>query len=221
MTIASAPFKLVIFDLDGTLIDSYAAIHESLNAVLKNFGREPVSLRECRGLVGRGLDALLESVLDAAEVEEGIELFRESYERTGPELTELLPGANTVTRKLRERDVTLAIVSNKPSDFSEQLLDHLGLGERFELVLGPDQGFAPKPSPEMIEEVLSELEVDAQDALYVGDMAIDVLTARAAGLLVAVLPTGSASRNELEAASPDHLLDRLVDLLDLVAEANH
>ncbi|MEO6326209.1 MAG: HAD family hydrolase [Thermoanaerobaculia bacterium] len=221
MPIPPPEFRVVVFDLDGTLIDSYAAIHESLNTVLKDFGREPVSLRAIRGMVGRGLESLIASVLPPEDLDAGIELFRDSYATTGPELTELLPGADRVTRVLHERDIALFVVSNKPSDFSEQLLDHLRIGSRFELVLGPDQGFLPKPSPEMLQAVLDDLEEDAQHVLYVGDMPLDVESARAAGMPVAVVPTGSASRKELEEARPDFLLEKLVDLLELVATPSH
>lgn len=221
MTSSPHEFRAVVFDLDGTLMDSYAAIHESLNAVLKDFGREPVSLRAIRGMVGRGLEALIAGVLAPEEIDAGVERFRESYARTGPELTELLPGADKVTRVLHERDVALFVVSNKPSDFSEQLLDHLRIGARFELVLGPDQGFLPKPSPEMLQAVLNDLEMEPQHVLYVGDMPIDVQSARAAAVPVAVVPTGSSSRNELVEAGPDFLLEKLVDLLELVPAPNH
>ncbi len=147
--------------------------------------------------------------------DEGVRLFEEHYEKAGPEATKLLPGADEVTKELHERGVKLAVVSNKPGYFSRQLLSHLGLLGRFGAVLGPDDGFPPKPAPHMVFMALAKLGVKSADALYVGDMPIDVLTARAAGLPVASVATGSSTREELLAAGPDVVLDGLRDVMHL------
>ena len=148
-------------------------------------------------------------------VPEGVRLFEERYGAAGPEATRLLPGADEVTRALFERGVRLAVASNKPGVFSRQLLAHLGIGARFGVIHGPDDGFPPKPAPHMVFMALALLGVKASDALYVGDMPLDVLTGRAAGLPVAVVATGSSSREELEASGPDALLASLPDLMHL------
>lgn len=208
-------FRAVVFDLDGTLIDSYDAIHDALSTVLRSFGQAPVSRDQVRRMVGHGLESLIERHVGAENVEEGVELFRERYREVGLEMTALLPGAEHVVRELAKRDVAMAVASNKPSDFSRDLLYGLGIGGRFDEIVGPDLGFPPKPDPAMVLEVLESMAVEASDALFVGDMPIDVETARAAGMPVAALPTGSSSRRDLEAAKPDFLLERLVEVLDL------
>ena len=91
----------------------------------------------------------------------------------------------------------------------------VGIAERFGAIHGPDDGFPPKPAPHMVFMALALLGVKAADSLYVGDMPIDVLTARAAGLPIAVVPTGSSTREELLAAGPDTLLERLEDVMHL------
>lgn len=148
-------------------------------------------------------------------VPEAVRLFEERYGAAGPEATRLLPGAEEVTRALFERGVRLAIASNKPGVFSRQLLGHLGIAGRFGVIHGPDDGFPPKPAPHMVFMALALLGVKAPDALYVGDMPLDVLTARAAGLPIAAVPTGSSTRAELAAAGPDVLLERLEDVMHL------
>jgi 2-phosphoglycolate phosphatase len=208
--------RAVVFDLDGTLLDSYAAIHESLNSVLRAFGRPEVTLGETRTRVGYGLEALIAGCLGPQDVAEGVRLFRESYERAGPESSSLLPGADDVTRTLAARGLPLAIASNKPAYFSRQLLSRLGIADRFAVITGPDDGFPPKPAPHMVLVALAKMGTKASESLFVGDMPIDVATARAAGMPVAVLPTGSATRAELEAASPDLLLPGLPDLMQLL-----
>ena len=208
-------FGAVVFDLDGTLLDSYAAIHDSLNAVLESMGLPAVTLEETRRRVGRGLDVLMAESVGEARRDEGVRLFRDHYEKSGPESTRLLPGADEVTRTLAGRRVKLAIASNKPARFSRQLLEHLGMLERFGVVYGPDDGFPPKPAPHMLFMALGVLGVRSADALYVGDMPIDVLTARAAGVAIAVVPTGSSTRKELLDAGPDVVLAGLADVMHL------
>ena len=212
----SAPPRAVVFDLDGTLVDAYAAIHESLGVVLAAFGRRPVPHEETRRMVGHGLEALVGKAVGVENVAEGVRLFRERYERVGLEATRLLPGAELVTRSLFERGIGLAIASNKPAGFTRPLLEALGLAGRFGFVAGPDDGFPPKPAPNMVFMALGALDVPARDAVFVGDMPIDVATARAAQVPVIALPTGSATREELLACSPDAIVENLEALLPLL-----
>ncbi|MGZ6971208.1 MAG: HAD family hydrolase [Thermoanaerobaculia bacterium] len=208
--------RAVVFDLDGTLVDAYAAIHESLGVVLAAFDRPPVTRDETRRMVGHGLEMLVAKAVGEENVAEGVRLFRERYERVGLEKTRLLPGAESVTRSLFERGVRLAIASNKPARFTRPLLDVLGLSGRFGFVAGPDDGFPPKPAPHMIFMALATLGVSGRDAVYVGDMPVDIATARAAQLPIIALPTGSATRKELEACSPDAIVENLEALLPLL-----
>jgi 2-phosphoglycolate phosphatase len=209
-------FRAVVFDLDGTLVDSYAAIHESLGVVLQAFGRPPISRDDTRRMVGHGLDILIAQAIGEENVAEGVALFRERYATEGIESTRLLPGADEVTRILRERGLPLVIASNKPATFSRAILAHLGLKDRFAVITGPDDGFSPKPAPDMVIVALAAIGAKAAEALFVGDMPVDVLTARAAEMKVAVVPTGSSTREELLAASPDIVLQGLTDLIQLL-----
>lgn len=214
-----AAVRAVVFDLDGTLLDSYAAIHDSLNFVLRAFSRPEVTLEETRSRVGHGLDALIARSLAPGHIAEGVRLFRERYETAGPESTRLLPGAEEVTRVLLARGMRLAIASNKPAVFSRQLLSALGVVDRFDFVGGPDDGFPPKPAPDMVFVALATLGVRATEAVFVGDMPIDIATARSAGMASIAVPTGSSTREELLGAGPDLLIERLADLMRLLPGA--
>ncbi len=213
------PFGGVVFDLDGTLIDSYAAINQSLNEVLEHFGHPPVSREATRRLVGNGLEALITKVLGRECVEEGVRLFRQSYEVSGPEKTELLPGADELTRHLLECGIPMGVASNKPLQFSHQLLHQLGMKPRMKAIMGPTPNVPPKPDPAMVLAALRVMNVKPKDSLYVGDMPIDIETARSAGMKVAVLPTGSSSREELVEARPDWIFDSLFGVLQLFQES--
>ncbi len=209
------PFAAVVFDLDGTLLDSYAAIHASVALVQRGFGLPVWTPEETRRRVGRGLEVLMSEAVGPDRKAEGVRLFEESYEASGPEATRLLPGADEVTRALEARGVKLAVASNKPGVFSRQLLAHFGILDRFLVVYGPDDGFPPKPAPHMVFMALALLGVPAAEALFVGDMPIDVLTARAAEVAVAGVSTGSATAEELAVAGPDVLLPDLSGLMHL------
>ena len=211
-------FRAAVFDLDGTLLDSYAGIHDSLGAVLEHFGRPAVTIEETRRLVGHGLEALVAKVLPEELRAEAAERFRFRYKVNAPKLTRLMPGAELVVTELWRRGVPLSIASNKPAVFSRQLLAGFGLAELFAFVGGPDLGFPEKPDPSMVLAALGAMGLPAAETLYVGDMTVDVATARAAGLPVAVVPLGSSTREELEALRPDLLLPALTDVLGLFGE---
>ncbi len=212
-------FRAAVFDLDGTLLDSYEGIHDALSDVLARFGRPSVTVEETRRLVGHGLEALVARVLPEELRADAAAHFRFRYKVNAPKLTKLMPGAELVVSELWRRGVRLAIASNKPAVFSRQLLAGFGLEELFTFVGGPDLGFPEKPDPAMVLAALRTMRASPAETLYVGDMTVDVATARAAGLPVAVVPLGSSTREELEALRPDHLLPALSDVLALFGGA--
>lgn len=212
-------YRAAVFDLDGTLLDSYVGIHDALSTVLEHFDRPPVTVGEARRLVGHGLEALIAKVLPEELREEGARRFRFRYKVNAPKLTRLMPEAELVVTELWRRGVRLSIASNKPAVFSRQLLAGFGLEELFAFVGGPDLGFPEKPHPAMVLAALEAMAVPPSETLFVGDMTVDVATARATGLPVAIVPLGSSTREEVEAEGPDYLLGALAEVLGLFAEA--
>ena len=212
-------FRAAVFDLDGTLLDSYVGIHDALSDVLASFGRPPVTISETRLLVGHGLEALIAKVLPEELRADAVSHFRFRYKVNAPKLTKLMPGAELVVSELWRRGIRLAIASNKPAVFSRQLLAGFGLAELFTFIGVPDLGFTEKPDPAMVLAALQAMRATPAETLYVGDMTVDIATARAAGLPVAVVPEGSSTREELEALRPDYILATLVDVLGLFDEA--
>jgi phosphoglycolate phosphatase len=130
--------------------------------------------------------------------------------------TTLLPGVAETLPALRRRGYSLAVATNKPSYFARRILDALAVGGHLEAVLGPDLVAHPKPHPEMIHRALAAMGLTPRQAVYVGDMEIDVETARAAGLPVIVMPTGSSARESLLASGADACVASFAALLKLL-----
>jgi len=203
----------VIFDFDGTLIDSYEPITDSLNHVRQAHGLPPYSLAEVRGMVGHGLEKLIEQAIGPKGIEEGVRIFREKYATLCQERTTILPQVRETLEELERRTYQMGIATNKPSYFARDILRTLEIDHLFAEVLGPNDVERPKPDPEMLEIIMMRLGLGAEEVVYVGDMPLDVEVARKAGVSVYALPTGSASRDALLASRPDRLLHRFSDLL--------
>jgi len=208
--------RAVLFDFDGTLADSYDAITASVNHVRAAYGLPPLSVDEVRPHVGRGPAALLEHTVPGVDLVRDVARYRAHHPSVMREGTRLLPGAAAALTALKQRGFRLAVCSNKPRSFTLDLLDYLGVLPQLEAVLGPEDVARPKPAPDMLKAGLRRLDVAPSEALYVGDMTVDIETARAAGVAVWIVTTGSDDRATLEAARPDCLLDSLTDLLALL-----
>ena len=213
----------IVFDLDGTLIDSYAAIGESLDCALTGLGFASMPPEMVRSMVGRGLESLIERALTQAGAPdpagltaEGVRRFRVRYDAICVARTTLLPGVAETLPALRRRGYALAVATNKPSYFARRILDALAMGEHLETVLGPDIVENPKPHPEMIHRALAIMGLTPSQAVYVGDMEIDVETARASGLPVIVMPTGSCGMEQLQASGADAVVASFAALLDVL-----
>jgi phosphoglycolate phosphatase len=209
-------FKAVLFDFDGTLADSYPAITASVNHVRGLRGLPPLTEPEVRCHVGRAAGYLLQHTVPVGSVEENIAAYRAHHPSVLRDGTRLMPGAADCLRTLYERGLLLGVCSNKPIVFTRELVTYLGIASYLNVVLGPEDVPHPKPAPDMLRAGLSRLKVAAEEALYVGDMAVDIQTARAAGVSVWVVPTGSDEIGTLRQAHPDRLLRDLLELRDLL-----
>lgn len=205
-------YSSLIFDFDGTLADSYDAIAASVNHVRAQRALTPLSVAEVRRLVGRGPVYLLSHTIPGADTDQALAAYRAHHPTVMYEMTRLLPGAIKALTAGRTAGLRMAVCSNKPRIFTHKLLEHLGIAEFFQAVLGPEDVPRPKPAPDMLLAAMQQLQVISSETLYVGDMVVDVETARAAGAGVWIVPTGSDDLACLQAARPDRLLRDLHEL---------
>jgi 2-phosphoglycolate phosphatase len=212
-------FAAVIFDFDGTLADSYDAIAASVNHVRGRHGMPPMTVDEVKRFVGRGPDYLLTHTVPGGDLAADLACYRGHHPSVLIEGTRLLPGAAEVIHTLHHGGKRLGLCSNKPRLFSQKLLDHFGIADCFSVVLGVEDVARPKPAPDMLLAAVRRLGLPTNQLLYVGDMTVDIETARAAGVAVWAVPTGSDERSTLIAARPDRLLNSLQELLPYLQES--
>jgi 2-phosphoglycolate phosphatase len=210
-------FRAVCFDLDGTLVDSYAAIAASVNHVRAQHGLAPLSVTEVKQFVGRGPEYLLQHTVPGCHYESDYASYREHHPTVMIEKTFLLPGAVEALQTLHNQGRRLGLCSNKPRLFSQELLRHLQIDPWLTAVVGPEDVPRLKPAPDMLVLAMTRLGVSREQTLYIGDMAVDIQTARAAGVTVWVVPTGCEEATALQAAKPDRLLRDLHELAELAA----
>jgi len=211
------PIRAALFDFDGTLADSFAAITASTNYVRQSCGLPALAEAVVRRYVGFGLPHLMAELVPALDPEEAVRRYREHHAEIAETLTTLMPGVAETIPELRRRGLLLAVCSNKAVRFTRQLVTAFGYDTAMREVLGPeDVDGRAKPDPAMVIECLRRLGVSREDAVYVGDMSIDVHTAKAAGVPCWLVPGGAAGLESAEAAGPNRVLTGFAELLDLL-----
>lgn len=206
------PAKAVLFDLDGTLVDSFDAIEESYLATLAEMGRPPIARRDLKRLVGPALIESWRTLVPPEAAEEGVRRYREHYARVFMARSRPYPGAREALAEMARGGRGLAVVTNKKGSFARDLVEGLGLGEHVRLTVGDGDGPPPKPAPDMLFHALERLGVAPEDAIYVGDSPGDVDVALLAGMVAVGVTTGFYSEAELAARGPRAVVKDLADL---------
>ncbi len=201
--------KLAIFDLDGTLVDAFPAIADSINHMMKEMGYPPVSLRTVKRSVGWGVDSLVKNFVPAEKAARALAIFRKHHDARLRSNIRLLPGVKTLLPFLKAQGCVLAIASNRPTPFCHIILKALKIDQYFDHVICGDAVKRAKPYPDMAKAILRASRRQAAHAIFVGDMSVDIECGRAAGVFTVAVPTGSCTRAEIKAAKPDIFIERI------------
>lgn len=210
---------LLIFDLDGTLIDSKLDLAYAVNATRAHMGMAPLNIDLVSSYVGNGAPVLIRRALgpdvtDTA-IQEGIEFFLEYYREHKLDYTQLYPGVRESLDRFREARKRLAILTNKPVGVSRSIVKGLGLSALFFQVYGGNSFDFKKPHPVGVQKLMAEAAIGPAATLMVGDSSVDVETARNAGVRACGVRYGFAPET-LNDPEPDMLIDRMEQLVDWV-----
>jgi phosphoglycolate phosphatase len=209
--------RALIFDLDGTLIDSKLDLALSINATLKRMGRAELAHEEIFGMVGNGAPVLVRRALGAEtletasdeEADAGLAYFLSYYRNHMLDNTVTYPGVREGLALLESHP--MAVLTNKPVNFSRAILDGLGISRYFRFVYGGNSFEKKKPHPVGVETLLRELGAKPAEAMIVGDSEIDIQTARNSGIWACGVTYGLGAEG-LRAFPPDLMLDSLAEL---------
>ncbi|MCU1749196.1 phosphoglycolate phosphatase [Pseudomonas sp. 6D_7.1_Bac1] len=213
--------RLVMFDLDGTLIDSVPDLAVAVDNMLLKLGRAPAGLDAVREWVGNGAPVLVRRALagnidhasvDDGEAEHALGIFMEAY-AGGHGLTVVYPGVRETLKWLHKQRVEMALITNKPERFVAPLLDEMKIGRYFRWIIGGDTLPQKKPDPAALFFVMKMANIPASQSLFIGDSRSDVLAARAAGVKCVALSYGYNHGRPIAEESPALVIDDLRKLI--------
>ena len=215
--------KLVLFDLDGTLVDSVGDLAWCGNEMLRRLDLPARDLESARTWVGNGVERFVKRVLtddmhtepDAALFASGFEIFSDLYAVHNSARSQVYPGALECLQRLRELDLHLACVTNKAERFTLSLIEAMGFSPYFELVVCGDTTARSKPDPMPLHYAADFFALEYPQCLMVGDSCNDVKAARAAGFGIFCVPYGYNHGNDISDSNPDRVVNNLTEIADL------
>ena len=217
------PIRLLLLDLDGTLVDSFRDIATSCNLLLAGLGAGPLADADIRPCIGRGVRFLVEGALrragrraeDGLDVDAAIARYRDIYRAHALDATRLYPGVGATLETLAGAGLRLAVISNKPEEASRGILEHFGVAHLFDSIAGGDSHEEMKPSPLPLRRVMAECGIDASEAVMMGDSVYDIQAGKGAGVRTVAALYGFQPPETLKALEPDFSVSAFTEILDL------
>lgn len=214
-------YNAIIFDLDGTLIDSLHDIADSMNRVLTNKGLQTHGYDDYRYFIGNGLRVLVgrtlpEDVRTDKHISELYTALKEDYEKNCLQKTQLYPGIPELLDALQEKGYKMAILSNKADPFTKKIARKLLSKWPFQIVVGAKESIPRKPNPSGALIVSNHLKVSPENTFYVGDTSVDMKTACAAGMIPIGVSWGFRTKEELMEHGARAVIDKPIELLSLL-----
>jgi phosphoglycolate phosphatase len=214
-------FEAAIFDLDGTLLDTLEDIADSANFVLSQFGFPQHDLETYKYFVGEGIEKLVRRALPIEKNEENfigqcITLMREEYSKRWTNKTRLYPEISEILDTLTSRKIKMAILSNKPDDFTKKMVAKFLLKWQFSIIQGEKPFVPKKPDPSAALGIAKKLKLPPRTFLFLGDSEIDMRTALAAGMYPIGVLWGFRTAEELIASGAKALIKNSADLINVI-----
>lgn len=212
--------KAVIFDLDGTLIDSLKDIALSMNKVLQEFNLPTHKIEEYNYFVGDGAKVLTQNATpkncDENTIEKVLERFKEVYDNAIYSNTKVYEGIYDLLDELQSLDLKLGILSNKPHEFTIKYAQKLLSDYDFKEIHGQREPYEKKPDPKLALEIISRFEINKDEVLYVGDTSTDIKTAKNANINSIGVTWGFRPKEELENEGATYIANTALDILDII-----
>ena len=214
----SLKYKTVLFDLDGTLLDTLEDMADAVNRIMRKYGLPERTLKEVRSFVGNGARRLIELAAegtDGEKLEQILADYKEDYDRNYLIKTAPYPGILELLRTLRENGVKTGVVSNKPDSTVQELSKAL-FQDLADVAVGEKSGIRRKPAPDTVLAAMEQLGSAPEETVYVGDSEVDIATARAAGIPCISVTWGFRDRDQLIEAGAQTFADSSEELLKLL-----
>ena len=211
------PARLLIFDLDGTIVDTLQDIVNSVNYALQKMDLTTYPDDHIKGLIGDDITNLLKRALqteDENTIQESLIHFRKYYKDHIVDHSRLYTGVHTMLKHFN--GLIKCILSNKTQEFTDLLLKRLNIDNEFDMIVGGQSGFKYKPDPESIKYLLNRYNINTKKAVIIGDSKNDIQAGKNAGIITCAVSYGFSSKRELISAYPDIIIDSPVELCKMI-----
>lgn len=212
-------YKAIIFDLDGTLLDTLADLADAMNWALDQLGEETNSFDACRKMIGNGIVMFAKRALKPEKQHlcpQLMELMKARYTTHCRVKSTVYPGLNAVLAKLRQMPIRLAVATNKQHNDAVKVVEHFFGKGVFELISGVRQNGPVKPDPAFAKEIMAEMKLTSDVFLLIGDSDVDIETAKSAKITSVGVTWGFRSRKDLTEAGADIIIDKPRQILKLL-----
>jgi phosphoglycolate phosphatase len=214
--------KHIIFDLDGTLINSIGGLAYSMNKVLEKYNLPQYDQTTYKSFIGNGLKKLVERALpvgynNAAMVKEAHKLMLSNYQQFWQEDLFVYDGIFNLLFQLKENNLTYSILTNKKEAFAKEIVDKLFVDCRFEGIFGEVNNMFLKPHKDAIDRIVEVLKINPNECILVGDSEVDIQTCKNANIISVACTWGFRNKNFLNSLSPNYLIDTPLELIDILS----